>query len=267
MEKSKKSISTRDLFTYFLITFTISWGILALYIFASRGMTNVFGPLSGSHPLFFLATWSPAIAASIIILFKMGPQSLKRFFLRVLLWRASSKWYLFLLIGIPLIFYIGAAWKGTLFSSPFTFESINAIFITLTLAAFKGPIEEFGWRGFALPIFQRRVSPFWAAFIIGIIWGVWHLPAFLVSGTQQNSWSFLPFLFGTIMISIIITALSNESKGSILLAGIMHFQLMNPIWPDAQPYDSYLLGVMALIMVLQKKKKMFSMHDSEKRVV
>ncbi|WP_425482737.1 CPBP family glutamic-type intramembrane protease [Chelativorans xinjiangense] len=30
-----------------------------------------------------------------------------------------------------------------------------------------GPVEEFGWRGFALPLLQRRMVPVWAGFVLG----------------------------------------------------------------------------------------------------
>jgi hypothetical protein len=34
---------------------------------------------------------------------------------------------------------------------------------------------------------------------------------------------------------------------------IMHFQLMNPIWPDAQPYDTWLLLAVACGIVWYHK--------------
>ncbi len=37
------------------------------------------------------------------------------------------------------------------------------------LAAIKGPVEEFGWRGLALPLLQRKFAPVWAGLILGSI--------------------------------------------------------------------------------------------------
>ena len=271
--KSAKILDSEDQFKlvvlipFLLITFTIAWGILALYIFLPEGMSSLFGELTGNHPLFFLAVYAPAIAALSIIAIKAGLQGIRDFLKRLLIWRTNFGWYLFLFIGIPLIFYLGALLNGNLFETPFPFESLSALITPLFLSIIKGPVEEFGWRGFMLPILQRKIVPFYASIFIGIVWGLWHLPAFLLSGTQQSSWSFFPFFLGTIVISILMTALFNQSKGSILLAGVMHFQLMNPIWPDAAPYDSYILAVAAVIVTWIYRDMMFNRENGVKIVM
>ena len=38
--------------------------------------------------------------------------------------------------------------------------------------------EESGWRGFALPMLQRRSSPRVASIVIASGWMIWHVPAF-----------------------------------------------------------------------------------------
>ncbi|MBD3344405.1 MAG: hypothetical protein GF401_05005 [Chitinivibrionales bacterium] len=80
---------------------------------------------------------------------------------------------------------------------------------------------------------------------------------FAIGATQNESGTFMPF-FGTIAISLLMTALFNASKGSIFLAALMHFQLMNPLWPDAQPYDTYALTAIAAGIILLRRKEMFS---------
>jgi len=134
-------------------------------------------------------------------------------------------------------------------------------------AIIKGPVEEFGWRGLALPLLQRKLAPFWAGLILGVIWGIWHLPAFFMSGTQQGEWSFAPFFIGCVALSIIVTPLFNQSHGSILLTGFFHFMLMNPIFPDVQPYDTYIIIVVALIVVCVNRKTIFTKEGSITRVI
>jgi hypothetical protein len=48
-----------------------------------------------------------------------------------------------------------------------------------------GSVEEFGWRGLALPLLQRRHSPFVASLIVDSLRGLWYTPAFLFSDTPQ----------------------------------------------------------------------------------
>ena len=261
------NIPFQSLVFFLTATFLLTWGILGFYMFLPEKMTQIFGQLTGNHPLFFLAVYSPAISAFIIVVYYKGITGFRDYLKRIFIWRCSVLWYLFLIIGIPLIFYTGALWKGNLFNTAFAFDSFNSLLTALLLAAIKGPVEEFGWRGFLQPLFQRKISPVWTGIIIGIIWGFWHLPAFLLSGTEQSTWSFAPFFAGTIAISLIMTQLFNSSGGSILLAGLMHFQLMNPIWPDAQPYDTYILALFAIVLIFVKRKDMFSRQSGVKDIL
>jgi uncharacterized protein len=161
----------------------------------------------------------------------------------------------------------GSALKGNHFTEPFPFTSISALVAALAFTAIKGPIEEFGWRGLALPLLQRKFAPVWAGLILGIIWGFWHLPAFLLSGTPQSGWSFTPFFAGSVAMSVIMTALFNVSRGSILLPVLFHFQVNNPIWPDAQPHDSVFFVAAAVLVVWFNRKAMFSREGSVTEVI
>lgn len=266
-ESGKFQIPIVYLIPFLIITFGIAWTILGLFIFFPEQMTGIFGEITGEHPLFFLSVYSPAIAAFSIILYKTGIRGFGSYLSRLLLWRCSTLWYLFLFLGIPLIFFAGSFIKGNLFTDPFPFSSFSAIMLATFFAIIKGPVEEFGWRGLALPLLQRKLAPIWAGMILGIIWGIWHLPAFLMSGTQQSEWSFAPFFTGCIALSVIVTPLFNKSKGSILLTAFFHFMLMNPVFPDAQPYDTYILIVVAVLIVCFNKKAMFSMEGTVTSVI
>ncbi|MCF7956419.1 MAG: CPBP family intramembrane metalloprotease [Phycisphaerae bacterium] len=260
-------ISLISLVPFLLITFGMTWGILSLFALIPKQMAAIFGELSGQNPLFFLAVYTPAIAAFIVILYNSGTSGFRRYISRLFLWRCSWYWYAFLILGVPLLFVGGFAIKADHFTQPFTFFPFKPLLIALLFAVVKGPVEEFGWRGLALPLLQRKFAPVWAGLILGVIWGLWHLPAFLLSGTQQSAWAFTPFLIGTVAVSLIMTALFNASRGSILLPAILHFQLINPIWPDAQPYDTFFFAAAALLVVWFNRKTMFTREGAVTNVV
>jgi membrane protease YdiL (CAAX protease family) len=90
-----------------------------------------------------------------------------------------------------------------------------------------GVTEETGWRGFALPLLQTRMTPLAATLIVGFMWGVWHVPARpdilagaygLWGGVVLLGLLLVRFLF----LSIVMTYFYNRAGGSTLIAISMH---------------------------------------------
>ena len=87
---------------------------------------------------------------------------------------------------------------------------------------FTGLSEEPGWRGFALPRLQAKLSPLVASLILGVIWAVWHAPA-RFSGFESKSvedtivaWIFIVFM------TIIFTWIYNRTTRSLLATVLLH---------------------------------------------
>ena len=254
--RKSNTMTGRTLGLFLALTFGLTWGIAALLILYADQIAAIFGEIDLSNPLVILAIYSPGFAVVFLVWRHYGLEGLGSFFKRLTLWRAPLRWWLFLILGIPAIVYAGAAINGTL-GDPIPFSSWTAALPALALAMFLGPIEEFGWRGLALPLLQRRFAPFWAGLILGGIWALWHIPSFLMSGLPQSGWSVAPYFLGIVAISVILTPFFNASKGSLLIAVLYHFQMMNPIFPDAQPYDNILWIAVAVIVVWLNRRKMF----------
>jgi membrane protease YdiL (CAAX protease family) len=256
-----QNMTIKTLVPFLALTFGLTWGIAALLILFTDQIVAIFGEISMRNPLYILATWSPGIAGVLLVWRSYGLKGLGKFFRRLTLWRMPLVWWLFLILGIPAIVYAGAAVKGTI-SDPFPFSPWYLVFPALAQALFLlGTNEEFGWRGVALPLLQRKFAPFWAGLILGIIWASWHIPAFLLSGTPYGAWSFAPWFAGVVAISVILTPLFNSARGSLLIAYLFHFQMMNPIFPDAQPWDNLLFIIAAVIIVWLNRHTMFQ-HGS-----
>ena len=262
----RKPMEIKTLIPFFAITFGLTWGLAALLIFFYDQIVAIFGEISTTNPLFILAVYAPGFAGVFLVLWHDGLKGLGSFFRRLTLWRAPLAWWLFLILGIPAIVYAGAAINGTL-GDPFPFSPWALVLPALAHALFLGPIEEFGWRGVALPLMQRRFAPFWAGLVLGMIWAAWHIPAFFISGTPQSTWSAGPYFAGIIAISVILTPLFNASRGSLLIAALYHLQMMNPIFPDAQPWDSLLFIAAALIIVWWNRREMFQKGSGVREVL
>jgi uncharacterized protein len=248
-------MKTKTLIPFLAITFGLTWGIAAILILFPNQIAAIFGEIGTGNPLVILAIYSPGFAGIFLVWLHYRLKGLGSFFRRLTLWRAPLVWWSFIILGIPAIVFTGAAIKGTI--NEFPYSSLSLALPALLHALFLGTIEEFGWRGLALPLMQRKLSPFWAGLILGGIWSLWHIPSFLISGMPQTAWAAGPYFLGIIAISIILTPLFNNSRGSLLIAYLYHFQMMNPLFPDAQPWDNILWIAVAVIVVLLNRKTMF----------
>ena len=254
--KPRPTMTGKTLGPFLALAFGLTWGLAALLILFPDQLIALFGEPSTTNPLVILAVYSPGFAGIFLVWWHYGLKGLVGFFRRLTLWRAPAAWWLFLILGIPTVVYTGAAIKGT-FGDPFPFSPWTGVFPALALALLLGPIEEFGWRGVALPLLQRRFAPFWAGLILGGVWAVWHIPAFMISGMPQNAWSMGPYFAGIVAISVILTPFFNAARGSLLVAVLYHFQMMNPIFPDAQPWDNVLYIGLAIVVVWLNRHTMF----------
>jgi membrane protease YdiL (CAAX protease family) len=240
------------------LTFSVTWGVIGSYIYFPDQATATFGEMSGSHPLYFLATWAPGITGILLVFAFGGMTGLRAFLSRLFYWRCAPIWWVFILVGIPLVFIAGSVIKGGPILAPVPPDGVSAMFALTIMMLFLVPMEEFGWRGVAQPLLQRHVAPFWAGTIIGAAWGVWHLPAFYLAGVVYENWSFLPFFIGNVTLAILVTPIFNNARGSLLLPMLFHWQLVIPFWPDAQPWDTRILVVVAVVVVWQNRKTMFT---------
>lgn len=246
------------LFVFLGLAFLVTWGLIGIYILAPDMAAAAFGAISGSHPVFFVATWSPAIAAFVVVFAHSGMAGIRAFLSRLLLWRCPIGWAAFTFLFLPLVFVAGSLVKGGTVLAPLPPEGAGPVVAVLVMMLFLGPIEEFGWRGVMQPLLQRHMAPIWAGLIIGATWGIWHLPAFFLAGVVFSDWNFLPFFVGNVTLAVLVTPIFNSTRGSLLWPMLFHWQLINPFWPDAQPWDTWILVVVAIVVVWWNRSTMFT---------
>jgi membrane protease YdiL (CAAX protease family) len=252
---------------FLAVTFAVTWTLIGAYVIWPEATGDRFGNISGSHPVFFLATWSPALAAFAVVLLHSGTAGLRAFVSRLLLWRCDWGWVAFILLVLPLVFVAGSLLKGGPVLAPLPPEGAVPVVALLLFMLMLGPVEEFGWRGVMQPMLQRHMAPIWAGLIIGATWGIWHLPAFFLSSTVYADWNFLPFFIGNVTLAVLVTPIFNSARGSLLWPMLFHWQLINPFWPDAQPWDTILLAAIAVIVVWWNRETMFRRQGAATEVI
>ncbi|MBD3649481.1 MAG: CPBP family intramembrane metalloprotease [Pseudomonadales bacterium] len=241
----------RRLKIFFCLTFAISWGVPLLFLVLAPSIGHSRINLMMYSMLYYVGVWGPAVAAFITIAWVDGEDGLINFWRRIIAWRTPRRWYVAALVGIPLIYIMAAsiAWMlgGEAFSWPSSFGAWGMVILMALGRLIAGPMEEIGWRGYALPLLQQQFSGLGAAVVLGFIWGVWHLPLFL----NGMGHSLVAFIAQIVAVSIIFTVLFNASRGCIPLMILCHW-LTNFPYPwegdaDLMPAQSFMLVLAAAL--------------------
>jgi membrane protease YdiL (CAAX protease family) len=216
---------------FITITFGIAWGLMAGLVAFPRWFESVFGPVSGSNPLFYLAVWSPTIAAVTLTIVRGGWPALKNLLSRLVRWRVSP-WVWVAALGFYPALMLAVQIAGLASGQPLAgidvwWYGVAGGVVSLPVLAL-GPLgEELGWRGYLLPRMLERMSPIVAALVVGAIWMLWHVPAFFVSGLPQDGMVLPMFVVGGLALSVYVTWLFVNGRQSVLIAGIIPHAIVN----------------------------------------
>jgi membrane protease YdiL (CAAX protease family) len=118
-----------------------------------------------------------------------------------------------------------------------------------------GPLgEEFGWRGYALPLLQDRLGWRAASLGLGLVWGVWHLPLFFIDGTAQAHIPLALFLLSVLAMSVVFAWLVNRTAGSVVAALLFHTAInfwpsVVRVLPTETSYRAYAFVVATLVLL------------------
>ena len=61
---------------------------------------------------------------------------------------------------------------------------------------------------------------------------------------------------------VILTPFFNAARGSLLVAVLFHFQMMNPVFPDAQPWDMLIFAAVAILIAVVNRRAMLERGSS-----
>jgi membrane protease YdiL (CAAX protease family) len=219
--------------TFLIITFCWSWSfwITGLHLL-NEGVSQE--SFDNFLILFFAGVYGPTVSAVVTTFFFDGVSGITELLKKLVHWKVPLLNYLFV-VFLPIIFVLIGIGVYKLFIGDIgNFDKMGFLSIPVTLWAglYAGPLgEELGWRGFLLPDLQNRFSTLKSSLILGIIWFFWHTPLFwapfgtLVSSGNVSIVSVLTYLAMIICLSIIMTWLVMNSKGSVLIAVLFHLSI------------------------------------------
>jgi membrane protease YdiL (CAAX protease family) len=207
--------------TFFFLTFAISW-TGALAVIAPKLLRGELVPKLSGLLIFPSLLLGPFIAGTLLTGLIGGQIGLRDLFRRMRRVRIHVGWYATLLIP-PFLILATLRFFKTAVSPNFAF---NLFLDGLGFGFVAGFVEEIGWTGFAFPMMLRKHNAVWSALSLGLIWGMWHMPAvdYLGTATPHGSYWFEYFLaFTAAMMAIrVFIAWLYQNTQSVLLAQLMH---------------------------------------------
>ncbi len=208
---------------FFILAYGLTWLCCGLgaWLASARGT------------LIWAGAIMPAVSAVVVLGFSEGRAGVEQLLRKLVVWRVGVQWYLvallsplaILLMALPFHTWLGGRALPALGPSFWAQALPSAGVLILLITTFGILIsagEEAGWRGYALPRLQARFGFWQASLILGLLWGCWHLPLFLIPGTTQYGLAFPAYVLASIGYSVIYTCLYNRGRGSVLLASLFH---------------------------------------------
>ena len=92
----------------------------------------------------------------------------------------------------------------------------------LSMMVFGGGQEEFGWRGYAQNPMQSRLGFLTGSLVLGAIWGLWHLPLWIIPGDPHVYIPLPVFVVFTMAFSVQMAWLYQLSGFKLAVPWIMH---------------------------------------------
>ena len=217
-----------QLLAFFALTFAISWTLWLGLAAMALPITTTTGAV-----LNVIAIFGPSIGA-VLLTIRLG--QFRELLAGFSLSRLSGQWSVVALTLPMALMAIAIAISVALLRTPsphLTRGVLGVLLIEFVRILFLGgPLgEELGWRGFALPRLQQHRTALTSGVLLGLIWGLWHIPLYFVPGTGQyevlRSGTSPAFAIGgfvgwTIGLSVLFTWLFNQTRSSLVVVILFH---------------------------------------------
>jgi membrane protease YdiL (CAAX protease family) len=242
---------------HFALVFTIVaaidiWSLITGDARTSAELANAHAP--GLTPL----TIGAALAAAAVCAFIFASAATSRAATlnSITRWRAPLRWWLIALF-LPAALLIISLVIAKLTGDEIPQLVVNARFaIRAALFTFL-PVAigvETGWRGWMLPELQKRFSPLKSSLLLGVVWGFWHFPLFVIGLYPGAPDGIIEYFFTGPLIALLFTWLWNRTAGNLLLAMALHMAINNSgrVLPTTTMFPVLLIGLIVALVFTEK---------------
>lgn len=256
-----------ELVLFFLLTL-VAWVIWVPQARYRLGLVE--SAVSLTSPANALTVWSPGFAAiALTILWSRG-RGLRDLLGGLGKWRVSWRWYLVALFFEPARWCLSLGIDRTLGRAyelgPMPLQAIlgsAAAYMIPVAVVFTIPNaigEEIGWRGFALPRLRSWCGALVGTLVLGVFWGLWHIPAWMGQGLSPGFGPMAVRVLGLVATAFVFTWIYYGSGGSLALAVLYHAAIAskNYLFPGLPTHtEEIVLWLFILVMIASTRSLWF----------
>jgi len=256
----KSLVEKHQVLVLILLVYGLTWPFMILEALASRDLLPFDPPVAFT----ILQAFMPGLAAVIVAGLVRGGPGIRALLGKYLIARVRFKWYAFAVFGMAGISIIAILLTNLVGKSPAipllstdmppTSGTVGVLVNILVLFVFSilFNTEELAWRGFALPRLQTKHNALISSLVLSIPWLFFHLPLFFKVGSSQAESSFISYAVGLVGLSVLFTWLSNNTRGSVLLACILHASMntWTQVFSINSEANNQLLGWMLTVILV-----------------
>jgi membrane protease YdiL (CAAX protease family) len=256
------------LITFFVLANGLSWlawlpyilsqnglGVIGLRVPVVLGSDQILGVLPGAY-------LGPVTAAFIVTATADGRAGLRHWAGRLFRWRVNWRWYAGILTAVPAITLLSTlALPGAVDDMRTPSAAILVAYVPILVLQFftTAVAEEPGWRDFALPRLQRRHGATTGTVVLGLFWGIWHLPLYLThwgGWPDVTWWQPIEFVVACVPVSLAMTWVFNRTHESLPMVMILHEMFPNLTNRDGTHVVLIASTVTALILLAVTRGKL-----------
>jgi membrane protease YdiL (CAAX protease family) len=206
---------------YFALTFTISW-VGALLVAAPHLLRHEPLPKLAGILMFPAMLLGPSLTGIALTRIVDGKNGVRDLFSRMFRWRFPTRWYSAVLIPPTLVLTVLLVLKTYVSPS----YAPNLFLLGVLFGVPAGYLEEIGWMGYAFPKMRSQNNALVPSMLLGLLWGLWHLPVidFLGTATPHGAYWFPFFLAFTVAMTAmrVLISWTYSNTNSVLLAQLIH---------------------------------------------
>lgn len=206
--------TTKNITAFFVLTFVLSVPPYIVATLVPQEMVMLTG---------LIIALAPITEALILAYRENRADGAKRLLKRCFDYKKITRkiWYVPILFLMPVLFLL-ALGVMTLIGEPIPDPLLPVVAAPVTFLAFFifALFEEVGWMGYAFDPMQDRWNALKAGLILGIIWAIWHIPLYILSG--QGPVRITVQLISLIGIRTLIVWIYNNTGKSVFATILIH---------------------------------------------